>query len=66
MESKVEFKAADMPDATPLMLQIYLAVGEYETKAISKRTKAALMAPILVDRRQMKGTSRYIEGDSWV
>lgn len=44
MKSGVEFVAVDMPEATPFMLHIYAAVGEYERQAISERTKAALDA----------------------
>jgi DNA invertase Pin-like site-specific DNA recombinase len=44
MESRVMFRAVDMPEATPFMLHIYAAVAEYERKAISERTKAALEA----------------------
>lgn len=42
MESKVEFVACDNPHATPLTIHILAAVAEYEAKAISDRTKAAL------------------------
>lgn len=44
MESKVEFIACDLPQATPFTLHIMAAVGEAEAKAISERTKAALAA----------------------
>jgi DNA invertase Pin-like site-specific DNA recombinase len=44
METKVEFVACDMPEATPFMLHIYAAVAEQEARAISARTKAALAA----------------------
>jgi DNA invertase Pin-like site-specific DNA recombinase len=44
METKIEFVACDMPEATPFMLHIYAAVAEQEAKAISVRTKAALAA----------------------
>jgi DNA invertase Pin-like site-specific DNA recombinase len=42
MESKVEFKAADFPEANRLMIHILAAVAEYEAKLISDRTKAGL------------------------
>lgn len=44
METKVEFRAADVPEANRLLLHILAAVGEAEAKAISDRTKAALSA----------------------
>ena len=44
MDSKVDFVACDMPDATPLTVHIMAAMAEYEAKAISQRTKAALTA----------------------
>ncbi len=42
MESKVQFVAADMPDANELTLHIMAALAQYERKMISDRTKAAL------------------------
>ena len=42
METKVQFVATDMPEATPFMLHIYAAVAEQEARAISARTKAGL------------------------
>jgi DNA invertase Pin-like site-specific DNA recombinase len=44
MESKVDFVAADMPDANRLTIHIIAAVAEYERDMISKRTKEALAA----------------------
>jgi DNA invertase Pin-like site-specific DNA recombinase len=44
MESKVEFVAADMPQANTLTIHVLAAVAEAEAKAISARTKAALAA----------------------
>jgi DNA invertase Pin-like site-specific DNA recombinase len=44
METKVDFVACDMPEATPFMLHIYAAVAQEEARAISARTKAALAA----------------------
>ena len=44
MESKVEFAIVDMPSATPFTIHIMAAVAEQEAEAISKRTKAALIA----------------------
>ena len=44
MESKVEFIAADMPNANRLTIHIIAAVAEYERELISKRTKDALAA----------------------
>jgi len=35
METKVEFVACDMPEATPFMLHIYAAVAQEEARAIS-------------------------------
>ena len=44
MESGVDFKAVDFPDANRLTVHILAAVAEHEAKAISERTKAALAA----------------------
>lgn len=44
MESGVKFQAVDMPDANNFNVHIMAAVAEYEAKAISSRTKAALEA----------------------
>jgi len=44
MESKVEFVAVDMPDATSFTIHIMAAVAEHEARMISDRTKAALKA----------------------
>lgn len=42
MDSKIQFKVADMPDATNFMLHIYAAVAEEERRMIAERTKRAL------------------------
>lgn len=44
METRVEFVAADMPDANRFVLHILAAVAEHEREQISARTKAALAA----------------------
>jgi DNA invertase Pin-like site-specific DNA recombinase len=44
LESGVEFCAVDFPAANRFMIHILAAVGEYEAKMISDRTKAALQA----------------------
>lgn len=44
MENKVKFVACDIPEATNLSVHIFSAMAEYEAKAISDRTKAALAA----------------------
>ena len=44
IESGVEFVAADMPQASKTMIQIYAAMSEWERDAISQRTKEALAA----------------------
>jgi DNA invertase Pin-like site-specific DNA recombinase len=44
MESGVDFVAADMPQANRLTVHIMAAFAEYEARAISERTKAALAA----------------------
>jgi DNA invertase Pin-like site-specific DNA recombinase len=42
MEAGVKFVAADLPQANELTVHILAAMAEYEAKAISARTKAAL------------------------
>jgi len=42
LEAKVDFLAADMPSADRTMIQIYSVMAEFEARAISTRTKAAL------------------------
>jgi DNA invertase Pin-like site-specific DNA recombinase len=44
IESGVEFLAADMPEATKTMIQIYAVMSEWERDAISRRTREALAA----------------------
>lgn len=44
MESGVKFVAVDLPEANELTIHILAAMAEYEAKAISARTKAALAA----------------------
>jgi len=44
MDSRAEFVACDMPQATRLTLHILAAVAEHEREAISQRTKVALAA----------------------
>lgn len=44
LEAGVPFRAADVPDASRLLLHILSAVAEAEAAAISQRTKAALSA----------------------
>lgn len=44
MESGVDFKAADMPNADRFMLHVYAAMAEEEGRLISERTRAALAA----------------------
>ncbi|SAK93924.1 resolvase [Caballeronia pedi] len=44
MESGVEFKAADMPEANKVMLHMHAVMSEWERDQISARTKAALAA----------------------
>jgi DNA invertase Pin-like site-specific DNA recombinase len=46
MDSKVEFKCVDMPQANTLMLHIMAAFAQYEREQISKRTSAAIQAKI--------------------
>lgn len=42
MDSNVEFKALDMPQANKLTIHIFSAIAEHEAELISQRTKAAL------------------------
>lgn len=44
MESGIEFRACDVPEANRLLLHIMAAVAEAEAKAISDRTRVALQA----------------------
>lgn len=44
LESGCEFTACDFPAANKFMLHLLAAVGEYEAKLISERTKVALEA----------------------
>lgn len=44
MESGVKFVAVDLPQANELTVHIMATIAEYEAKAISARTKAALAA----------------------
>lgn len=44
MEANVKFVAVDCPEANELTVHILSAMAEYEAKAISARTKAALQA----------------------
>ena len=44
MEAGVKFVAVDLPQANELTVHIMAAMAEYEAKAISSRTKAALAA----------------------
>jgi DNA invertase Pin-like site-specific DNA recombinase len=44
IESRVDFVAADMPQADKTMIQMHAVMSEWERDAISKRTKEALAA----------------------
>ena len=44
MDSGIEFRCADMPEASRLTIHILAAVAEHERSMISKRTKEALAA----------------------
>lgn len=44
MESRVDFVAADMPEAQRVTVHMMAAIAEHEREAISKRTKEALAA----------------------
>jgi len=44
IESRVDFVAADMPEANKVMLQMHAVMSEWERDQISARTKAALAA----------------------
>jgi DNA invertase Pin-like site-specific DNA recombinase len=63
MESGVEFVAVDMPQANRFVVHILAAVAEQEAEAISKRTKAALVAA------KARGTQlggRRVSRERWV
>ncbi|UII81508.1 recombinase family protein [Flagellimonas sp. CMM7] len=42
MDSKVKFKALDLPDATNLTIHIFAAIAQHEADLISQRTRTAL------------------------
>jgi len=42
MDSKVKFKAVDMPDANEFTITVMAAIAQHEAKAISKRVKEGL------------------------
>jgi len=44
LEAKVDLVACDMPEANRTMLQFMAVIAEHEGRAISERTKAALLA----------------------
>ena len=44
LDSGVEFRAADMPTADRMVIQMMAVVAEHEARMISQRTKAALAA----------------------
>lgn len=44
LEARVEIRAADMPEANRMMLQMLAVFAEHERRLISQRTKAALAA----------------------
>jgi DNA invertase Pin-like site-specific DNA recombinase len=44
MESRVEFVAADFPQANRLTIHIFAAIAEYEATLISERVKASIVA----------------------
>jgi DNA invertase Pin-like site-specific DNA recombinase len=44
METGVQFRAADMPNADKFMLHVYAAMAEEEARRISERTKHALQS----------------------
>ena len=41
-KSRIDFKCCDMPDATPLTINLMGAIAQYERETISNRTKRAL------------------------
>jgi DNA invertase Pin-like site-specific DNA recombinase len=60
METKVDFAACDLPEATPLTIHIMAAMAEHEAKMISERTRRALKQSKkkLGGRRYLKGTRK--------
>ncbi len=69
MESRVEFVAADMPEANRFMLHIMAAVAEHEREMISQRTKAALAVAkargtCLGNPRPDMATARVVASDN--
>lgn len=61
MESRVEFRAVDMPEANRLTIHILAAVAEHERAMISERTKAAMAQAKL--RGVKLGNPRIGEGE---
>ncbi len=63
LESGVDFRAADMPEANTFMIQVMAAFAEYEAKEISKRTKAGL-ASLKARGVRLGNTKNLLRGNS--
>jgi DNA invertase Pin-like site-specific DNA recombinase len=63
MEADVKFTAIDLPEANNLTVHVMAAMAEYEAKAISERTKAALAAVKARGEKQLGG--RRMSRERW-
>lgn len=64
MESKINFIACDIPEATPLTLHIYIAMAEFERKRISERITEALQAKKRREPSWKPGTNNFTDAGS--
>ena len=59
MDSKVKFKAVDMPEANELTIHIMSAIAQHEAKVISKRIKEGL-----AQSKKKKGNPQYLTDEA--
>jgi DNA invertase Pin-like site-specific DNA recombinase len=59
MDSKVKFKAVDMPEANELTIHIMSAIAQHEAKVISTRIKEAL-----AQSKKKKGTPENLTAEA--
>ena len=61
-DTKVEFKALDLPDANTLTVGLFAAIAQHERELISQRTKSALA--VLKSKGVFLGTPRNLTDDA--